>query len=148
MRPYLAIAAAALAACSSMTEAPMSLNVTASVAPAPAATGVSLTAPVTMDTPMAMDTTTCIGRMLLTVGDSLGPAVPAHLTFGNGYRRMVLQPDAPLAPMTTYFVHVRDSMMTQNGMMGSGMGQMMMFDPPAGAMRMRDGMGWTFTTGT
>ncbi len=37
--------------------------------------------------------------------------------------------------------------MTAGSMMGSGSGHTMMMQPPAGGMRMADGMGWTFTTG-
>ena len=145
------VTAAALAACSSSTDVTTPVSVSAVVSPAANAVGVSRGAAVTMDAGMSMDTASCSGRMLLHVGDSTGPLVPAQMTWDNGNRRMVLQPSALLAPMTTYFVHVRDSMMTASGgTMGGGMNGMrpMMFDqPPTGAMRMGDGMAWTFTTG-
>jgi len=55
-----------------------------------------------------------------------------------------------MAAGTTYFAHMRDSVMVRQG--GGGMmggGQMMMFmEPPTGAMRMGGGMGWKFTTGS
>ena len=150
-RWMLVAAATGLTACSSgMDTTPVSVSVV--VSPAANAAAVSRSAPITMDAGMSMDPSSCSGRMLLHLGDSTGPLVPAHITWGDSNRRMVLQPDAMLAPMTTYFVHVRDSMMTSSngGMMTGGMSNMrrMMFDqPPVGGMRMGDGMAWTFTTG-
>lgn len=145
-------AAIALAACSSSTDVTTPVSVSVVVSPAANAVGTSRGAPVTMDAGMSMDTTLCAGRMLLHIGDSTGALVAAHMTWDSGNRRMVLQPDVMLAPMTTYFVHVRDSMMTSadGSMMGGGMHgtrPMMFDDPPAGGMLMRDGMAWTFTTG-
>lgn len=129
------------------------IAVAAIVSPAPNVQGVARNAAITMDVPYAMDSTTCGNRMLLHLGDSLGPLIPAHMSFADGYRRMMIQPDSALAPMTTYFVHVRDSMMTAGGtgMMGGDMcgscRQMMLMEPPVGGVRMGGGMGWSFTTG-
>lgn len=129
------------------------IPVAAVVSPAPGASEVARDGPVTMDVPMAMDTAGCAGRMLLHVGDSLGPLVPTHMAFADGGRRMAIHPDPVLAPRTTYFVHVHDSMATAGGtgMMRGGMcascRQMMVLEPPAGAVRMGGGVGWAFTTG-
>lgn len=147
-----------LAGCSSSMDEGMAVTVTASVSPAGNATGVSRSTVITMDAGMPMDTALCAERMLLHLGDSAGPLVPGTVTWEDGNRRMVFRPDAPLAPNTAYFVHVRDSMMTTGGMtdgmmggggmMGSSDMHSMMMQPPTGAMRMGDGMGWIFTTGS
>jgi hypothetical protein len=146
----------AIAACSNSDDR-MAIDVTASVSPGANATAVPRTAVMTMDAGLVMDTAFCAGRMLLHVGGSTGPLVPGRMTWENGNRRMVFRPDSLLAPMTTYFVHVRDSMMTSDamagsmmsgGMTGSGGMHSMTMQPPAGGMRMGDGMGWTFTTGS
>lgn len=142
-----------LAACAADMDG-MRLDVVASITPAANATGVARDAAITMDAGTVMDTTACRDRMVLHMGDSTGSLVAMRLTWTNGGRTMVLTPEAPLAPLTTYFVHVRDSMLTggtmDGGMMGGGMmdgTHTMMMQPPAGAMRMADGMGWSFTTG-
>ena len=154
------LAVGVVAACSNSTE-PGSTTVTSSVtvAPAPNAMNVARTDTIAMMFDMPVDTASCRSRFTLHMGDSTGAAVAGHMRFGNGYQRMLFVPDSLLRPGMQYFVHMRDSVMVGNGMGGMGdMGgtgmmsgghQVMMFTRmPAGAMRMSDGMGWSFTTGS
>ena len=156
-----AIAVVGLSAgCSDPTavNSPVSASVSA-LSPAPNASNVSRRDSIMLWTDMPMDSASCLARFSLHMGDATGPVVPGHMAFGDGYRRMMFVPDSMLRPGATYFAHAQDGMMSRGtwsggtmmgGGMGSGMmgGQPMMFDnPPTGAMRMSDGMGWTFTTG-
>ncbi len=120
----------------------------------------------------SMDSASCAGRFTLRAGDSSGAMVPGRMTWDTTYHNMTFLPDSMMAPGTTYFVRMRDSMMTHDSMMsggsmgsggmggggmmgGTGSGQHlmpgspMMFDqPPAGATRTSNGMMWSFTTGS
>jgi Big-like domain-containing protein len=147
-----------LAACGGDTTAviaPVSTPVLA-LSPAPNASNVSRRDTIMLQVGTPMDSASCVNRFRLQIGDSTGAMVPGHVMYGDAYRRMMFVPDSMLLSGSTYFVHVQDGMMSGGTMMGgggmgSGMqgGSPMMFDqPPAGAMRMSDGMGWTFTTGT
>lgn len=133
--------------------APVSASVP--VAPAPNAADVSRGDTIRMWFDMPVDSASCLNRFTLHMADSTGEAVPGRMTFGDGYRHMMFVPDSLMRAGTRYFAHMRDSVMMREGMHDSGMGGqmdggrvMMMGDIPAGAMRMRDGMGWSFTTGS
>lgn len=146
----LALGAAMACGDSTSRGAPVTPSVT--VSPVANATGVSRSDTVMMTLDLAVDSASCASRFHLRMRDSTGTDVPGHMAFADGYRRMMFIPDAPLEPNAHYFAHMRDSVMVGTGMGGMGnMGgqhQMMMFmQPPAGAMRMSDGMGWGFTTG-
>lgn len=156
-RLILAAFVVAAAGCSSDQSSNAALSVAYSVAPAPNATSVPRTSGITMDAPLAMDSASCINRMVLHMGtDTTGPVVPTHMTFENNHQRIVLHPDSMLQAMTTYTVHMRDSMLGADMMTGSGgmmggttnMHPMILDQVPAGAMRMSAGMRWTFTTGS
>lgn len=141
------------AGCSDTTSmmSPVSASVSA-LSPAPNSTNVSRRDTVMLWTDMPMDSASCLGRFRLHMGDSTGTLVPGRIMFGDNYGRMMFVPDSMLQAGTMYFAHVQDGMMSGGSGMGSGSGmggsRPMMFDqPPAGAMRMADGMGWTFTTG-
>jgi hypothetical protein len=147
------VAAAGCSESSGPMGAPVSASVT--VAPAPNAMNVSRGDTVRMGLDMPMDSASCVLRFTLHMGDSTGVAVPGRMTFGDGYRQMMFVPDSLMRPGTRYFAHMRDSVMMRDGMHDDGMGgqmggqrMMMMGDIPAGATRMRDGMGWSFTTGS
>lgn len=143
----------ALGACSE----PMSGNVSVTVSatsPAPNAMGVTRGDTIGLLMDMPMDSASCAMRFTLHRGDSTGPEVSGRFSFGDGYRRMMFIPDSLLEPDTRYFAHMRDSMMMGSGMHANDMGgqmmgggRMMMGSLPAGAVRMGDGMGWSFTTG-
>ena len=147
---------AAAAGCSESSgpmDAPVSVSVT--VAPAPNAMNVSRGDTVRMWLDMPVDSASCVLRFTLHMGDSTGVAVLGRMMFGDGYRQMMFVPDSLMRSGTRYFAHMRDSVMMREGMHDDGMGGqmdggrvMMMGDIPAGAMRMRDGMGWSFTTGS
>jgi hypothetical protein len=143
-----------VAACSESTgPGSATVNPSVSVAPAPNAMNVSRGDSVSMMTDMPIDTASCRSRFTLHAGDGTGSVVAGRMRFGNGYQRMMFVPDSLLRPGTRYFVHMQDSVMVGSGMGGMGMmgdqNQMMMFTRmPAGAMRMSDGMGWYFTTGS
>jgi hypothetical protein len=156
-RAILAAAAIGVAACSEamMTGfGPVSTSV--AVSPTPNASAVARTDTVRVRFDMPVDSVSCLTRFALHMGDSTGTAVAGRMWFGDGYRQMMFVPDAPMQPGTRYFGHVRDSVMMRQGMHDSGMsgsmmggGWMMMTGQmPAGAVRMSDGMGWSFTTGT
>lgn len=125
------------------------------VSPAPNAAGVARGDTVRLWLDMPMDSAGCVMRFSLHVGDSTGAEVPGRVMFGDGYRQMLFVPEAPLQPGTRYFAHVRDGMTMRGGMHDNGMGGMMNAGGmmtmtggmPPGVMRMRDGMGWSFTTG-
>ena len=149
------LAVGVASACSDAT-APGSTTVSPSVtvAPSPNALNVARGDSVSMMFDMPMDTASCRSRFTLHMGDSTGAAVAGRMRYGNGYQRMMFVPDSLLRPGTRYFVHMRDSMMVGNGTGGmSMMGRqhlmtiMMFTQPPAGATRMSDGIGWSFTTG-
>lgn len=152
-----AVAMVAAVACNTDEgSAPVWTSLTLS--PPPNAVGVSRGDTLRMWFDMPVDSASCAARFTLHTGDTLGPAVAGHMRFADGYRQMMLVPDAPMAPSSLHFAHMRDSMMTREGwsggmgggMMGTGMmgGRRMMFGAmPAGAVRMGDGMGWSFTTG-
>lgn len=158
VRPLVLVplfAAALAAGCTSSTS-PYDGTVTPSVtvSPAPNASGVSRGDSIEMMVNMTVDTASCRSRFTLHVGDSTGAAVPGHMRYGDGYQQMMFVPDSLLRPGTRYFAHMRDSVMVGNGMGGMGMmGRqntmmiMMFTQPPSGATRMGDGMGWYFTTG-
>jgi Big-like domain-containing protein len=146
-----------VAACGGDTTAvlaPVSTPVLA-LRPAPNASSVSRRDTVMLQLGVSMDSASCASRFHLQMGDSTGAMVPGHFAYGDAYRRMMFVPDSMLQAGSTYFVHVQDGMMSGGTMMGGGgMGSgmqsgtpMMLDQPPAGAMRLSDGMGWTFTTG-
>ena len=132
---------------------PVSAAVTLS--PAPGALAVPRNAAISMTASIPMDSATCLGRMQLRLGDSTGALIPAHMSFTDDHRGMMLHPDTLLEPLTRYWMQVSDSMMGSfSGMMGGGsmmgtatMSHSMRLEPSAGAMRMAGGIGWTFTTG-
>jgi|SRR5579859_2456512 len=148
--------------CSDMTGAGGgSVRASLTVSPAPLAANISRLDTVQITFPMAVDSASCAQRFLMHRGDSTGPVVMGRMSFTDGYRHMTFVPDSIMLAHQAYFVHVRDSMMTYGGTsggMGGGMGgmgggmsgtrQMMMMVPPAGGMRMGDGAGWSFTTGS
>lgn len=164
------LATALVTGCSRDATAPVpSTPVSASVAvsPAPGATAVSLSAPVTVTFNYPMDSASCAARFAVMRGDSTGALVGGRMTWDSAYKHMSYAPDSMMAPGTTYFVTLRDSMMTQGfmmsdsamgmggggGMMGGGQHWMssapMMFNqPPLGATRTATGMRWSFTTGS
>lgn len=150
------LAVGVVAACSDSTgPGSATANPSVTVAPAPDAMNVARSDTISMMFDMPMDTASCRSRFTLHIGDSAGVAVAGRMRFGNGYQRMMFVPDSLLRPGTRYFIHMRDSMMVGNGMGGMGMmGRqhqvtiMMFTQPPAGATRMGDGMGWYFTTGS
>lgn len=142
-----------LAACSDSTMPGTNVIVSAT-SPAPNATGVSRGGTIGLLMDMPMDSASCAMRFTLHRGDSTGAEVPGRLQFGDGYRRMMFIPVSLLEPGTLYFAHMRDGMTMGSGMHTNGMGgqvmgggRMMMGSLPAGAVRMGDGMGWSFTTG-
>ena len=148
--------AAGAAACSDST-APDASPVSASVtlAPAPNAVDVSRADTIRMWLDMPADSASCVLRFTLHMGDSTGVAVPGRMMFGDGYRQMMFVPDFLMLSGTRYFAHMQGGVMMREGMHDDGMGGqmdggrvMMMGDIPAGAMRMRDGMGWSFITGS
>lgn len=133
---------------------PVSLSVT--VAPAPNAVNVSRGDTIRMWFDMPVDSASCSTRFALHMGDSTGAMVPGRMMFGDGNRQMMFVPDSLMLPGTRYFAHMRDSVMMRESVHGDGMGgsmmgggqrMMMNGDMPRGALRMSDGMGWTFTTG-
>lgn len=106
-------------------------------------------------TAQPVDSAWCVARFTLHMGDSTGLAVPGRMMFGDRYRQMMFVPDSMMRPLTRYFAHMRDSVMMRDAMRDDGMGRqmgggrmMMIGDIPAGAMRMRDGMGWPFSAGS
>jgi hypothetical protein len=152
---FTVAAAAVAAACSDNSGPDMALfSASVTVAPAPSATNVSRGDTVRMWLDMPMDSASCGMRFTLHLGDSTGVAVPGRMMFGDGYRQMMFVPDSLMRAGTRYFGHMRDSVMMRETMHGDGMGgqmnggrMMTMGGIPAGASRMRDGMGWSFTTG-
>jgi hypothetical protein len=151
--PLLSVAIAV--GCTNVTD-PVASAVTPSVtvSPAPNASNVARGDTIVMSVNLAMDTASCRTRFTLHLGDSTGAAVPGHMRFGNGYQQMRFVPDSPLQPGTRYFALMRDSVMVGDGMGGMGMmGRqqsmmvLMFTQPPAGAIRVGAGMGWSFTTG-
>jgi hypothetical protein len=156
-RLLAAVAAlAGAAACSdSLMLGTTTVNVSA-VAPAPNAVNVARGDTIRMWLDMPVDSTSCAMRFTLHVGDSTGPAVPGRMLFGDGYRQMMFVPDSMMRPGTRYFAHMRDSVMMRRAMHDDGMGgqmmggswMMMTGQMPQGAVRMGDGMGWAFTTGS
>lgn len=152
----LTVAAAAVAAACSDNSGPDMAPVSASVsvAPAPNAANVSRGDTIRMWFDMPVDSASCLNRFTLHMADSTGEAVPGRMMFGDGYRQMMFVPDSLMRAGTGYFAHMRDSVMMRETMHDDGMGgqmgggRMMTMDGiPAGATRMRDGMGWSFTTG-
>jgi hypothetical protein len=154
MTRQLAAAAAllVLAACSDTTTPGTSVTV-ASISPAPGAVGVARGDTIGLLMDMPMDSASCVMRFTLHRGDSTGAEVPGRLRFDDSYRRMSFIPDSLLDPETRYFAHMRDGGMMASGVHIGGMGgqmmggRMMMGAMPAGTVRMKDGMGWSFTTG-
>ena len=163
------LAGALVTACSREVMGPTSgapISATVTLSPMPGATDVSRGAPIEVHFGNAMDSTSCASRFTLHRGDTSGVAVPGRMTWDRDHQHMRFMPDSMMAPGTQYYVHMRDSMMTRESMMSGstihmgGMGGVeggehrmsgspMMFDqPPAGARRARDGMRWSFTTGS
>jgi len=154
-RLLVVVALAGLAACSD-TAGPATAAVSVSaVAPAPNAANVARGDTIRMWLDMPMDSASCAMRFTLHVGDSTGTVVPGRMTFSDGYRQMMFVPNSLMQPGTRYFAHMRDSVMMRGGMHDNGMGGQMMGggwmlmtgQMPQGAVRMGDGMGWSFTTG-
>lgn len=146
----------ATGACADMAGPAGSVQASLAVSPAPSAINVGRGDTVRVTFPMAVDSASCAQRFLMHRGDSTGPLVMGRMGFTDGYRHMMFVPDSTLLAHQAYFVHVRDSMMTYGGMsggmggMGGGMGgsRQMIMVPPTGGMRMHDGAGWSFTTGS
>lgn len=153
-RPIFAFSAiVALGACSESMTSNASVTVS-SVSPAPYAVDVAHSDTIEILMEMPMDSASCALWFTLHRNDSTGAEIPGRFRFGDGYRRMMFIPDSLLEPATRYFAHMRDSMTMNTGMHGNGMGgqmvgggRMMTGSLPSGAVRMRDGMGWSFTTG-
>jgi hypothetical protein len=89
------------------------------------------------------------------MSDSAGAGVPGRMMFGDGYRQMMFVPDSLMQPGTRYFAHMQGGVMMRESMHDDGMGgqmggrpTMMIDQMPQGAVRMGDGMGWAFTTGS
>ena len=157
-RRILAILAlSAVAACTNMNEGRWSTADVVALAPAPGSSSAARADTVRLSMSMPMDSASCAARFTLHRGDSLGPEVPGRVRYDEGNRRMLFIPDVPLEPATPYFAHMRDGMamssaahsgsggmMVAGGMMGSA--TMMTGAIPTGAVRMSDGMGWSFTT--
>ncbi len=148
---------ALVAGCSGATTGPGGNPLQASlvVTPPPSATNVTRGDTIRVTFPMAVDSASCVQRFLVHQGDSTGPMVAGRMSFGAGYRQMMFIPDSMMMAHQTYFMQMRDSVMTYGGApggmgggMGMGGGQMMLMTPPAGGTRMHDGAGWTFTTGS
>ncbi len=131
------------------TTVPVSTSVT--ITPLPDASAVVLTDSVVVDFETAVETVTCRANFRLHVGDSLGPVVAGRYRYSNAYRRMAFVPDSALQAQTRYWARLGDGIA-----LGDGNGAMhhtrdrdrLMFDqPPNGALRLQNGLGWSFTTG-
>lgn len=158
MRTVILVAAAAvLAGCAGSMDANQQFVNVSALSPAPGARDVSPGDTVRLQMDMPMDSASCAMRFTLHRGDSLGAEVPGRVLFDDGDRRMLFIPASRLEPGMSYFAHMRDGMTMSsaahggNGMMGrqammSG-STMMTGTIPAGAIRMSDGMAWSFTTG-
>lgn len=153
---FLTVAAAFTACTGGMDANTRTVNVTA-LSPAPGARDVSPGDTVRLQMDMPMDSASCAMRFTLHRGDSRGAEVTGRVRFDDGERSMLFIPESPLEPGMVYFAHMRDGMTMSsaahggNGMMGrdammSG-STMMAGTIPAGAIRMSDGMAWSFTTG-
>lgn len=154
---FLAVTAVLTGCTGGMDANPQTVNVSA-LSPAPGARDVSLGDSVQLMMAMPMDSASCAMRFTLHRGDSLGAEVPGRVRFDDGYRRMRFIPDVPLEPGMLYLAHMRDGMTMSSaahggtGMMGGGTMMsgvsMMTGTIPVGAIRMSDGMAWSFTTAT
>jgi hypothetical protein len=117
----------------------------------PEATAVDVTDSIVVDFATAVETVTCRNSFRLHVGDSTGAVVAGRFRFANAYRQMIFVPDSALQTRTRYFARLGDGIAVGDG---TGAGEMdrdrdrLTFDQPmTGALRLRDGLGWSFTTG-
>lgn len=152
-----AVSAVVLAVgCSDVAGPGTSVQASLVVTPLPSAVNVSRGDSIHVVFAMAVDSASCAQRFLMHRGDSAGPVVSGHMHFAGTYSLMTFVPDSMLLAHQAYFVQMRDSMMTYGGAsggMGGGMGmggggRMMLMTPPVGGVRMHDGAGWSFTTGS
>ena len=114
-----ALAAAALAACSSggsVLDADGAARVALqTVSPSNGAAGVSITMP------MAMRFSGPLGSgmeryVVVHEGSVTGPVVAGRWSWSDDRRTLTFTPDVPLKPRTTYVIHMGGGMLGQNGM--------------------------------